>query len=99
VTPTRPKATPKTPKPTGPLGPLPSPFGLSPKSGRPQKRLTALDDPASPFKKPDERKDLKAITDMPRRLVAEVRAATEREEGIGVSPRKHKGPLHHKGSG
>ncbi|BEI80137.1 hypothetical protein CcaverHIS002_0106660 [Cutaneotrichosporon cavernicola] len=99
VTPTRPKPAPKTPKPSGPLGPIPSPFALSPKSVRPQKRLSALEDPSSPFKKMEERKDLQAITAMPRLGVAEVRAVTEVEEGIGVSPRKHKGALHHKGSG
>ncbi|BEJ11214.1 hypothetical protein CspHIS471_0106360 [Cutaneotrichosporon sp. HIS471] len=99
VTPTRPKLAPKTPKSSGPLGPIPSPFALSPKSVRPQKRLTALEDPSSPFKKTEERKDLQAITAMPRLGVAELRAVTEVEEGIGVSPRKHKGALHHKGPG
>lgn len=90
-------------------GALPSPFGLtgtSPRPPRPQKPLTSvLDDPASPFRHPkqkavEERKDLQGITAMPRIDVGEIRQQRlEAEEGIGVSPRRHKGAIQHKGSG
>lgn len=91
----------------GRLETFPSPYGLaSPKSARPQKPLTSvLDDPASPFRlsksRPEERKDLQGISVMPRVDVAEMRQArvADAEEGIGVSPRRRKGVIQHKGSG
>ncbi|KAL1410155.1 hypothetical protein Q8F55_004158 [Vanrija albida] len=83
------------------LGSLPSPFALSP---APRRRLTSvvLADPASPFKD-KRREDTPAtigLTALPRvQLAAAVHAVQEEAEGLGVSPRKNKGAIVHRGPG
>ncbi|WOO78879.1 uncharacterized protein LOC62_02G002416 [Vanrija pseudolonga] len=96
-----PNATPKKPVV---LGSLPSPFALSPAT--PQRtRLTAvLEDPASPFRRQPKpaREDTPGVvglTALPKVQLAAVVHAQREDEGVGVSPRKNKGTIVHKGPG